>query len=156
MGTLTDENGNAITDLSASGLTFSETLTQGFDRLVKKFDELIVKIGMVPGKLAAIPATTTVDVIGRYIPPDIPNIEEYGAVPMAGGGDFLVTKPTLFLAGEKGPERASFSGAGNTGATGSTGAMERQLNEQTRLLRDMPRALAIAVSDQMALNRRAA
>jgi lambda family phage tail tape measure protein len=34
-----------------------------------------------------------------------------GAIPMAGGGDFLVTKPTLFLAGEAGPERATFGGA---------------------------------------------
>lgn len=34
MGTLTDENGNQITDLGKSGLTFSETMTQGFDRIV--------------------------------------------------------------------------------------------------------------------------
>ena len=34
-----------------------------------------------------------------------------GAIPMAAGGDFMVTKPTLFLAGEAGPERATFGGA---------------------------------------------
>ena len=28
---------------------------------------------------------------------------------MAAGGDFLVTQPTLFLAGEAGPERATFT-----------------------------------------------
>lgn len=42
------------------------------------------------------------------------------AAPMAAGGDFMVNKPTLFLAGEAGPERASFSGANNTGG-GSAG-----------------------------------
>lgn len=38
--------------------------------------------------------------------------------PQAAGGDYMVTKPTLFLAGEKGPERATFSGAGKTGGSG--------------------------------------
>lgn len=32
----------------------------------------------------------------------------------ADGGDYLVTKPTLFLAGEAGPERATFSGGNST------------------------------------------
>lgn len=33
----------------------------------------------------------------------------------AAGGDFLVNRPTLFLAGEAGTERATFSGGGRTG-----------------------------------------
>jgi hypothetical protein len=36
-------------------------------------------------------------------------------IPMADGGDFMVNKPTLFLAGEAGPERATFSGANKVG-----------------------------------------
>jgi len=43
-----------------------------------------------------------------------------GVIPMAAGGDFMVNKPTLFLAGEAGPERATFSGGNNTGGSGST------------------------------------
>lgn len=42
-----------------------------------------------------------------------------GVIPMAGGGDFMVNRPTLFLAGEAGPERASFSGANNQSEGGS-------------------------------------
>ena len=38
-----------------------------------------------------------------------------GVIAMASGGDFMVTKPTLFLAGEAGPERATFGGAGGSG-----------------------------------------
>ena len=38
-----------------------------------------------------------------------------GAAPMAAGGDFLVTRPTLFLAGEAGPERATFTPGGGRG-----------------------------------------
>jgi len=41
-----------------------------------------------------------------------------GAIPMAGGGDYMVSKPTLFLAGEAGPERATFSGANNASGGG--------------------------------------
>lgn len=44
-----------------------------------------------------------------------------GYIPMAAGGDFMVTKPTLFLAGEAGPERATFSGAGRAGMAGGGG-----------------------------------
>lgn len=34
------------------------------------------------------------------------------------GGDYIVTKPTLFMAGEAGPERATFSGANKAGGSG--------------------------------------
>lgn len=43
-----------------------------------------------------------------------------GVIPMAAGGDFIVDKPTLFLAGEAGQERASFSGA-NRASSGAGG-----------------------------------
>ncbi len=43
------------------------------------------------------------------------------ASPQAFGGDYLVTQPTLFLAGEAGPERAWFSGAGRTDAAPAGG-----------------------------------
>ena len=40
-----------------------------------------------------------------------PNPASIDPIPMASGGAFRVTKPTLFLAGEAGPEDAVFSGA---------------------------------------------
>jgi uncharacterized coiled-coil protein SlyX len=40
MGTLLDENGNAFTDLASTGLTFSETMTQGFNRLIDTVNRL--------------------------------------------------------------------------------------------------------------------
>lgn len=42
------------------------------------------------------------------------------AIPMAEGGDFMVTKPTYFLAGEAGPERATFTPQGRSGPGGIT------------------------------------
>lgn len=44
------------------------------------------------------------------------------AYPQADGGDYWVTKPTLFLAGEAGPERATFSGANKGSQTGPNSA----------------------------------
>lgn len=38
-------------------------------------------------------------------------------IPMANGGDFMVRKPTLFLAGEAGPERATFTPLGKGGSS---------------------------------------
>jgi hypothetical protein len=45
------------------------------------------------------------------------------AIPQAEGGDWLVTRPTLFLAGEAGPERATFTpmGGGSNGRSGGEG-----------------------------------
>jgi hypothetical protein len=41
---------------------------------------------------------------------------------MASGGDFMVRKPTLFLAGEAGPERATFTPFGSSPASVQSGA----------------------------------
>ncbi|MCG3776348.1 MAG: hypothetical protein JW395_3202 [Nitrospira sp.] len=67
--------------------------------------------------LGTIPTSITVEVRGVYIPPEIPDyevpdIDLSGVVPMAEGGQGYVDKPTLFLAGEAGPEQFAFSGAG--------------------------------------------
>ena len=40
------------------------------------------------------------------------------AHPQAAGGDYMVNQPTLFLAGEAGPERATFTPQGGSGANG--------------------------------------
>jgi hypothetical protein len=42
---------------------------------------------------------------------------------MAAGGDFLVTQPTLFLAGEAGPERATFTPQGGIGGDNARAGM---------------------------------
>jgi TP901 family phage tail tape measure protein len=51
--------------------------------------------------------------------PNFPNIPQGAPIPMAEGGDFMVTRPTLFLAGEAGPERATFTPMGKGGGSGS-------------------------------------
>lgn len=113
-GVFTDENGEKITEMKDLGVTFSQTMTQGFDKVVQKLQELLEKMGKVPAALAAASGPINVDVNlnGRWNIPDVP---DWGGA-QAAGGDYVVTRPTLFLAGEAGPERARFSGANRVGA----------------------------------------
>jgi hypothetical protein len=128
-GLLLDENGTAITDLGKSGVTFAETMTQGFDRVVLKLEELIKKLQGTGTAIDNIP--------GINIPVTIPDFEtalrerlskvslwdritgNAGAIPMAGGGSGTVTSPTLFMAGESGPEQFAFSGANKSFSGGA-------------------------------------
>lgn len=100
-GILTDANGEKVKNLKDIGVTFSETMTQGFDRVVDKLNTLLEGLGMIPKKIADIPKTIDIDV----------NVGRTDAIPMAEGGFGTVTRPTLFVAGEKGPEDFAFSGA---------------------------------------------
>jgi TP901 family phage tail tape measure protein len=64
-GLLTDENGEKLTDLGR--ITWAETMTQGFDRVVGAVERLI-------NALSGIPTQIGIDVVGTYIPPDIPDV----------------------------------------------------------------------------------
>ncbi len=55
------------------------------------------------GNRAPLPGTGTAP--ARQQPSPVPN---QAPIPQAEGGDWMVTRPTLFLAGEAGPERATF------------------------------------------------
>lgn len=59
-----------------------------------------------------VPTDITITFDGVFIPPTI-DPETGMPNPQAAGGDYFVTQPTLFLAGEAGPEAVSFSGANN-------------------------------------------
>ena len=96
-GELVDENGEKISDLEKSGIRFSETMTQGFDRVVAKLDELIARLQGAGQAIAAIPnRTIQIDYqeTGRPVwdvPTDTPILE------MGRGGFGRVNRPTLFL-----------------------------------------------------------
>lgn len=62
LGLLTDDNGNKITDLKDVGVTFSQTMTQGFDRVVEKLNQLLEGLGLIPKALDAIPKNTDINI----------------------------------------------------------------------------------------------
>jgi hypothetical protein len=112
-GTLTDQNGVKLTDLK--NIKWSETMSEGFQKVVDKLDQLLQKIGMVPTAIAKIPSTVDVGVNFTQRS-DLPT-----PIPMAAGGAGRVTRPTLFLAGEGGAEDFAFSGGGRSFGGSGTG-----------------------------------
>lgn len=143
-GSLTDEAGNAITDMEAAGIHFSETMTEGFDKVVKKLDELIQKLGLAAEGLGGLSVPSSIIDPNRYSQDDL------GAIPMAGGGRGRVTQPTLFLAGERGSEDFAFSGGGKGFSQGDVVSAIQGLD--TRLAAFM-RVMPIALRDAVLLAR---
>lgn len=112
-GLLVDANGAAITDLSLAGVTFAETMSAGFDRVILKLDQLITSLiaagtaidplgaGTVAGAQPAVgPTGYTVSEAARQAGVTLPFGVE---IPhLASGG--IVRRPTLAMIGEAGPE----------------------------------------------------
>ncbi len=107
------------------GKSATDILTDAMQKLVDKVAELVDNLNGIPSKIHTdiTVSTAHVDVgtggagatgADRKTDPTQP---DYGG-PQALGGDYLVTRPTLFLAGEAGPERATFSGANNSRSGG--------------------------------------
>lgn len=63
-----------------------------------------------------------------------------GPYPMAAGGDMMVNQPTMFLAGEGGPERASFSGAMPPGQMPPQQQMQQQRAQRMQQMQRMQQA----------------
>jgi hypothetical protein len=62
MGLLLDDNGAVVTDLQDTGVKFSETFATSVDRLIKKFDEFMERLGLIPGMINNIPSDKWVTV----------------------------------------------------------------------------------------------
>lgn len=72
-GKLVDANGVAITNLEQTGVTFSETMTQGFDRVVVKLEELISKLQATGSAINNIPRS--IDISANYSAPQLPTFD---------------------------------------------------------------------------------
>ena len=156
LGLLVDANGIKITDLS--GIKFGEPVKTEADKIRDAIKELVEKLGALIDKLTGPGGVTdsfaevgrtkvpTIHIPYKYDPDnEIPGVPP--VFPQAAGGDYWVTKPTMFLAGEKGPERATFSGAGNLGGGGLGGGTTAIENKLDLLLTLLPAAMGKAVRD---------
>jgi hypothetical protein len=170
MGTLTDAAGDKLADLS--GLTFAETLTEGFKSIVDAINTLTKALtGDLPSAL---------DALGRH-PVVIPyHFENTGGdptnpAPAATGG--LVTSrtvlpfarggwvprgtdtvPAMLTPGEIVMNAAHQRNVAGALMGGDSSGVERRLDglrsDMSRFMRDQRRALQVAVSDAVALSGR--
>jgi hypothetical protein len=81
-GVLTDSAGRKIENLEDLGVTFAQTMTQGFDRVVEKLEELIRKIGGIGTALDDIP-----DVTEKVIRVRTEHVDDEGETTHGGGTD---------------------------------------------------------------------
>lgn len=150
-GQLTDDTGKKLEDLS--GLTFSDEgdpLTKGLNSLEKTLRDLIDLLSDMPNK-AASAAAGIGNELAKVKGPEIPiryRFEgEDAPIAMASGGSGRVDKPTLFLAGEAGPEDYWFSGGGRTSAGGDRDSLMQAL---LQALQQLPDTIAMNVGAAVA------
>lgn len=140
LGVPLDDNTQILVDQSKALGIWKDVGKSAMDKLIDKINELIDTLS---GKLKPAIDNATKPVPAPWKDwqlPDVPELD-HGTrgegIPMAAGGDFMVTKPTLFLAGEAGPERAFFSGANKTNGPAGSG---ETTNTSFVVIPVMPRA----------------
>jgi hypothetical protein len=154
-GKLTDDAGVKVEKLEDVGVTFAETMTQGFDRIVNKLDALLTRIGMIPEKMQAAVSAIPQNPFSGWQMPDMGGAEP---IPMAAGGAFRVTRPTLFRVGEAGPEEAIFSGA-HKSLAGMGGGVTVNVDASGSMFRDrdslseLADLVGQAITDKLRINR---
>lgn len=74
MGLLTDENGELITDLEDSGITFSESITEAFAEVADSLREMIDLLKQFLGLTDQIPSSVVPGEGNGSFPGDVPNV----------------------------------------------------------------------------------
>jgi len=107
-GILVDAAGNKI---DVGSLSFGPEVQTEMERMTKAIEDLVAELRALNGLPAASTGLSGLVAEQNARMGASWKTAEYGGE-QALGGDYLVTRPTLFLAGEAGPERATFRPAG--------------------------------------------
>lgn len=129
LGLLTDANGEVISSLEDAGINFALTMSEGFHTLIDEVKRLTDAIARGLG----LALDTVADQVTNF--PDLNadvqfNIPDMPVYPMAAGAVGRVDRPTLFLAGEAGPEDFAFSGAHRSFGGGGGSQVQIVVNAQ--------------------------
>jgi TP901 family phage tail tape measure protein len=150
---LVDENGEAITDISQ--LEFGDPVKTQWEEISSALRDAANTLASIAQSLQSIPSDVrtryTIDHVDNYYSNDFGSRDgdeshgyAYGGA-QAMGGDYLVTRPTVFVAGEAGAERATFTPMGG-GSGGRDVVFDVTLEiDGTRLARKQVRPFARAV-----------
>jgi hypothetical protein len=133
-GLLTDAAGEKITDIGQLNLKWSESMTQGFDRVVMKLQELINGLGLASNAINAIPTDLSVRV--RY-ETDYSGGGPETVEPVAFAKGGIVTSPTYGVFGEAGPEAIiPLSKLGDMTGGSEIGELKAEITELRRVIQD--------------------
>lgn len=130
-GDLTDDAGNKITDLQDVGVTFATTMTEGFQKVVDKLQELIAKIPDLAASFANIPAVT-IPVTYSY-PQGGPDTQ-FPSIPGASTGGIVTTTGIQHFAGGGKVLPFPSIGSDTVPAMLTPGEMVLNTSQQKRLL----------------------
>lgn len=125
------ETGKSIDELRADGMASGQRLTETFARTAG----VVEAIGEIGAEVARRLQETIGDLefeIPIHFRSD--GGGPGGPIPMAAGGAGIVTRPTLFLAGERGPEEFAFSGAHRRFSGDGSGALAEKFDRLERAL----------------------
>jgi hypothetical protein len=92
-GLITDDNGEAITDMGKLGVTWASSVTKEFQKIVDKLDALLTKLGLTKDAINDIPKT--VDVTVNYNQGTIPPPPDNGSGPLQPAAFTTVSGATL-------------------------------------------------------------
>lgn len=97
-GQLTDANGNKIESLEGSGITFAETMTQGFDRVVGALNRLLEGLGLVKKEAESLPNVDRTITYHKRADGDVPTEDTEPEASFA--TEAYVRRPTLAVVGD--------------------------------------------------------
>lgn len=138
-GLLLDANGIAVTDLGQLQIVWAETMTQGFDRVVTKLQELIDKLVAAGTAIENIPSSIP-DPFANWNVPTVPQAPEIPQ--LKGGGRILRTGVAVVHRGETVVPAA---GGDSSGVVAAIARLERRMDRQSaRLAFQIRDALATA------------
>jgi chaperonin cofactor prefoldin len=115
-------------------------LKQGFRDLIQAVTDLTNALLGIPPKVnSEVNVHTNYTSSGKPVDPNDPDPNDPDPIPQAYGGSYWVTQPTMFMAGEAGPEQVLFSGA-NQKLSGRWGGGSAGVDEDTSAASTAPSA----------------
>lgn len=171
MGLLTDASGTKIEDFETSGISFAETMTEGFTRVVDSVTKLADAISKtLGGAINSIPTERTIHIGYQYDPINLPDngmatgglVTAHGIQHFAGGGNVLPfvprgtdRVPAMLTPGEmvltKGQQQRLLSGGGRMNTAAIEDKLDRNHRQALEEARRQPERTAIAVRDAIVL-----
>ncbi|HEY3043159.1 MAG TPA: hypothetical protein VGJ39_03990 [Vicinamibacterales bacterium] len=171
LGVLTDVSGAKVTDLGLLNITWSESMTAGFDRVVAKLQQLIDSLQRTGSAISSIPRNVNVDVVERHRrvieevierqnPEDRWHEMHVGGIIRAHSGLAVDERMIIAQTGEgilsrRGMRSLGELNAGHVPRRDTDDAIRREVAalraDMRRASTDAPRSMAVAVRDALVL-----